>query len=650
MSFQLRALHLFNRQGERESIEFKLNEVNIITGDSRTGKSSIIHIIDYCLGSASFNVAAGVIRQTVAVYAVEFETPAGRLLTARAAPSGKNKTNIQMHVSFRGPESDPPTTGDLSPNADRYSAISIMSRALGIAENSTNVGSGARDEFDATIRHSLFFCIQDQDEIASQDLLFHNQGEEGRRQTIRDILPYFLGVTDRDFVRKREKLRSKERELRTIARRSADEDSMSKAPGRAASLVAEAAALGLLTTPQEMTRDVAIAALSSLVEPEDEGQAPADREDELDSLLSERQQLRTRFSDIKAEERRLRRLIRFEDDFNGEAGERRSRLASLNLLRVDGADIGVNVCPVCSSELEDPITSVAELRDQLTEVGREIATVSDERSQLQEALSSVEQSLMRLNEALASNQQAIDDISDSVEFFESLRDISLQRAAVRGRISLFLSSVSRETEGAFLEGRLRELNEEIEVLRSDLNLDLVAERQAAALSRISFRITRAATQLQLEHSPAPVRLDPRLLTVIVDSRDGSYQLREIGSAANWLGYHIATLVGLHDYFVENDRPVPRLMMLDQPSQVYFPPDAPELEPENDTDRLALTRAFDTLFDFVEEASDGFQIIVLEHADLSDERFQNSIRRRWRTTGAGLIPQAWIRQARATRTD
>jgi hypothetical protein len=576
---------------------------------------------------------------------VEFETAAGRLLTARAAPTGRFKTNTQMHVSYRSPEAGPPTIDELVPNADRTSAINILSRILGIDENSTNAEGGTRNEFDATIRHALWFCLQDQDEIASQDLLFHGQGDERRPQAIRDVLPYFLGVTDPDYIVKRERLRNKERELRIVARRSFDEDSISKAPGRAASLVAEAAALGLLTTPEEMTREAAIEALSVLVEPDDEDQFPSDRVDDLDSLLNERQQLRAQFSQLKAEEKRLRKLIRFEDDFNGEAGERRSRLESMRLLGIDTeADTRVTACPVCNSDLADPITSVAELREQLAQVRREIGTVGQERSRLQAALSPIEQRIAQLNDALALNQQEIDSVSDSAGLFESLRDISLQRAAVRGRISLFLSSVSRETEGAFLEGRLRELNDEIERLRSELNVEQVAERQSAALSRISFRMTRVATELQLEHAPAPVRLDPRLLTVIVDTRDGSYRLREIGSAANWLGYHIATLVGLQDFFVENDRPVPRLLMLDQPSQVYFPPDSSELEPANDADRLALTRTFDTLFDFVEGASGGFQIIVLEHADLADERFQDAIRRRWRTPGAGLIPQSWTQRA------
>jgi len=43
-----------------------------------------------------------------------------------------------------------------------------------------------------------------------------------------------------------------------------------------------------------------------------------------------------------------------------------------------------------------------------------------------------------------------------------------------------------------------------------------------------------------------------------------------GSGENLLGYHLITLCALHEYFVKNKRPVPGFLIIDQPSQVYFP--------------------------------------------------------------------------------
>ena len=43
-------------------VDFTPDKVNIITGASRTGKSAIIPIIDYCLGSSKCTIPVDTIR------------------------------------------------------------------------------------------------------------------------------------------------------------------------------------------------------------------------------------------------------------------------------------------------------------------------------------------------------------------------------------------------------------------------------------------------------------------------------------------------------------------------------------------------------------------------------------------------------------
>jgi hypothetical protein len=66
--------------------------------------------------------------------------------------------------------------------------------------------------------------------------------------------------------------------------------------------------------------------------------------------------------------------------------------------------------------------------------------------------------------------------------------------------------------------------------------------------------------------------DVNRLTIVADTADGPVRLADMGSAENHLGYHVATLLSLHEWFSEHRGPVPRTLILDQPSQVYFPPD------------------------------------------------------------------------------
>jgi hypothetical protein len=313
VTFQIRAVHLYNAAGDRRTLPFELNSVNIITGRSGTGKSSVVDIIDYCLGSGDYTVAAGVIRRTTRMYALELETESGIVISARPAPGEKRSTTTQMHISFRDPGSPPPVVADLAPNSDVESAIGLLSRILGIAENQSDVVAGTRVSFDATIRHALFFCVQAQGEIANREILFHDQGADFRPQAIRDVLPYFLGTVDPLFILKRGQLRILEREARELERRNQDERAIATAPGRAGALLSEAAALGLTEQPPELTRAAIIAALARVLEAETPNFETTERTDELASLLEAREQLRIRHSETRAELRRLQKLIKYEN-------------------------------------------------------------------------------------------------------------------------------------------------------------------------------------------------------------------------------------------------------------------------------------------------------------------------------------------------
>jgi hypothetical protein len=120
----------------------------------------------------------------------------------------------------------------------------------------------------------------------------------------------------------------------------------------------------------------------------------------------------------------------------------------------------------------------------------------------------------------------------------------------------------------------------------------------------------------------------------------------MGGGENWLGCHLIAYLALHKYFIDEKRPVPSFLVLDQPTQVYFPApryNALEGTPEEltDEDRTAVNRVFEFLFDVCEELTPNLQIIVMDHANLPDERFQSAlIEQPWRG-GRALVPEAWI---------
>ncbi|MDM6727808.1 DUF3732 domain-containing protein, partial [Klebsiella grimontii] len=139
----------------------------------------------------------------------------------------------------------------------------------------------------------------------------------------------------------------------------------------------------------------------------------------------------------------------------------------------------------------------------------------------------------------------------------------------------------------------------------------------------------------------------------------SEYLWEVGSGANWMGYHISVFLALHEYLSHPDRyklPPFSFLVIDQPSQVYFPSTASgenildqankneNLQKTRKDDISATRRIFEILSSAIKENNLNFQIIVLEHADSSiwgqvDNTHESAC---WKDEGDGLIPQKWIR--------
>ena len=227
---------------------------------------------------------------------------------------------------------------------------------------------------------------------------------------------------------------------------------------------------------------------------------------------------------------------------------------------------------------------------------------------------------------------------------QRLRDLNIRRAHVVGRISLWLESYNQTQEEPELRRKLEELRNQISELEKEIDSEDEERRIESALRRLSDDMTRWANRLELEHSPNPVRLDLKKLTVVVDEMDDYITLEQMGSGKNWLGYSLATHLALHKHFVRHNRPVPHFLVLDQPTQVFYPEEKDEeflgsIDYLGLEDRTDVQRIFDLVFDVVKELAPGFQVIILDHADINDERFQKAVIERWRG-GKALIPQSW----------
>ena len=139
-----------------------------------------------------------------------------------------------------------------------------------------------------------------------------------------------------------------------------------------------------------------------------------------------------------------------------------------------------------------------------------------------------------------------------------------------------------------------------------------------AFNRIGRDLTGFATQLGLEHGENPLRFELKHLTVVADTNEGPLSLAQMGSGENWVEYHVAAYFSLHKLFRRRSRPVPGLLMLDQPSQAHYPPERDQdgmIDGLPDEDQAAVRRLFNLLGQYCDELHSAMQIVVADHVDL-----------------------------------
>lgn len=644
MTLQIRAIAIYSHDGDRRDVRFKLGALNIVTGASKTGKSALLDIVDYCWGRSECTIAEGEIRRSVTWFAVLFDHGGEGILIARRNPGQAGKASDEIYFE-RNAGDVPETSALFVKNCTADGLRQRLSTLLGIAENLYLPEPGAtRRPLEASASQAIFLCLQNQDEIANRRLLFHRQGEERIPQAIKDTLPYFVGAMGEDHYLKQKRHEDARRRLRGLERDYADARALAdEASGTARNLLQEARRVGLLPpnvsagSLEEVRALLGQAAAPRTLEYAKTDDPRAD----LSDLEDKRRRIRAELQELRDEIKDLQRLTREASDFEAEAREQQARLASIGLFGHDAS--GHGTCPLCNSELVVAVPSVDEIRQSLGQLDRQLRSVRRDNPRLQSQIAELETKRTTLEAELAVIQQ---DITTRIADNERLRieqDQFTEQARVAGRIGYYLENARTLSDGEGLRLQIARVRAEVVEFEAALDQEAMEERLTTALSLVGRDITEYASRLQLEHGENSLRLDRKNLTVVADTIYGPLSLRQIGSGENWVGYHVAAHLALHKFLRTLNRPVPAFLMLDQPSQAHYPPDKDvgEISGAEDEDQVAVARLYRLLLDYCMTLAPNMQVIVADHVDLLQDWFRASTVERWRD-GIKLVPTTWLR--------
>ena len=646
VTFQITHIVLYPRgAGDPRIIRFN-EEVSVITGASKTGKSSLIDIVDYCLGSRQCEVAEGVIRQTVAWYGARFDLRGQQFFVARRAPADGARSSGEVYVQ-QGLDVGIPEASELHGVTSLEGLIGLLTEYLGIPRTS-NVEQGLLPEHDLTVRHASPFVFQKQYEMSSPTVLFHGADNAFVARDIRDAAPFFVGAISAEDIAAARHLAEARREARDLrARLAAFADASGADARRALNLVREAIEVGLIVEdPQLAGRQNAIAVLQGLASSAPDLAESVNYPDgddtaavRLRDLVGRQASMRARHADLQDQVETLRAFGALRGDFATEAMEQETRLATIDLLPAH--EEGTSICPLCETQLDAAVPNAENLRASLEALRSTISVFAADPPQMRATQDALQGEISRLQTELAQVASEIAAITSSRRQLANLATQRERRAVVLGRASYYLDSVREDEASPLLRARLGVVDLQIAELESKIGAEAVRDRMESVSAALTQDMGTLQQGLRLEWSGRPIYLDFRRLSVACVTENGPVYLDRMGSGENWVAYHLLAHLALHRLFAQRSSPVPRFLFLDQPSQVYFPTDA-DAATANSGERSGDMAAVERLFRLVIDGArdQGFQVILTDHADFADDWFRNSVVEDWHS-GSALIPESWL---------
>jgi hypothetical protein len=278
----------------------------------------------------------------------------------------------------------------------------------------------------------------------------------------------------------------------------------------------------------------------------------------------------------------------------------------------------------------------------LRDLSEQLETVEAENPRLQVRLASLLAEEAALQERLRDNQLRINARTRENEILQVQQENFILQARALGKISQYIETASKGDAGSSLRKQIEVARSRVAILETELDAETIREKLNAFMNIIGRYMNDYADKLELEHRGSQLRLDIRNLTVVADTLDGPVSLFRMGSAENWVGYHVLAHLALHKWFRQKNRPVPGFILFDQPSQAHYPADKDaegSIDALGDEDQRAVRLLFKLISDVATELAPELQVIVMDHADLKHDWFQDAVVERWRK-GVRLIPESW----------
>lgn len=597
MKFHIIKLILWLKNGKMRELEFKNNKVNVITGESETGKSEIISIIDYCFYASEIDITEKKINENVDWYGIKFNINDKIYTIARGRIQERRLSKDYFFSPVGSIPSIPKSNiqeSDLKKVIEKEFSITDKT-VFTIGSNNITLGSKISP------RYFFMFNTQTENIIINSEVFFDKQNNDKYRDALTRIFDLAVGIESEENLTLKAKISELSKEINSLNRKKAVFDKATHSfLGDLKSLYEKAQAFNLIDY-EAFNVDVVLPKLRAVVTNYKEENITINI-DKLNKLKREKNSLI----------RKIRNLKKFKSEY-----EEYRKLEAINLDSLKPV-VAIKNAYYKLLDLPDLDLIMNVLDEEYHEIKKNISGRPPFDFNVDEKISNYEMDVDNLN------MQIIDiPINDARTRNEI--DKLMFIGELKAKISLYENS-GNESE---MKNKINDdLKEKIE-FRDELEKNIIdyTEQKESVL-----RLLDELIQNFLEQSEDAIPTYKGYKSAF-QYKDKRLKLREpkavlptkVGSSSNHLFLHLCLFLGLQELIVRQNSPyVPNWLILDQPSRPYFGEEEEEKTQKEQkewkdvskTDRAKIKIAMRLLNDFItyvnNDLKKDFQIIVLEH--------------------------------------
>lgn len=612
MKFGIDNLILWSKSGQVKNIAFQRNKINVLSGYSQTGKSTIIKIFDYCFLASKHDIPHSIINENISWYGLKFFINNKTFIIARRSPDG-NKVSDDLYFSTLSeiPQIPQPNIKNTDLKTLLESEFAIHSK-ITMPFGGKTIKSGSKISF----RYFFLFNTISDEIILNRDIFFDKQNQARYKEALPRIFDLALGIDNleniltketKDNLHKRIQLLEHKRNLLQQKRSDFEEELQT--------IITRTKEYGLIAETQEIHEVEQL--LHLLNNP---------------NLLPDNDIYNSRRTDIIARlsliNKQKRKYHRFNDEYLRYQENLKLSLDSLKPIEVlieksseiIQSDIFDTLLNTIVSDLNSIKSTLTDRSPITVEVSNLIQKIDDEKKALTLELSQLPAQLDVFN----SPQEMWRFIGESI-----------------GKLTIYNSISPNVEEDSYTE-QIERLNQQYKLIKIE---DIEVERNATIelINEIANDLIKQTGNVLNNYADyaSSFNYTEKKLQL---RKPKSTVIENIGSSSNHMFLHLIHFLAIHQVaLTKNSGFIPTFLMIDQPSRPYWEED--KKNTPTDDDKNKIITAFKLLDDFITtintEYNQEFQMIIFEHvpdtmfADLQNIHLLPPFKH-----GNALIPKEW----------